>query len=105
MTGIQSEAKLYSVYCSLSAERHVAVSLGEAAIINISISDYLDAKSLYRRFNDIIVEHFSEEDGAGEAFPEYSVAQFLADVDEANRTSVVEFSDGSVVADDSDVPF
>ena len=101
-----SEAKLFSVYCSLSAERHIAVVLGQAAIININMSDYLDAKSTYRRFNDIIKDYFSEDDGEGEAFPEYSTEQFFSDLDERNRSrhEAVVFIDGSTV-DDSDVPF
>ena len=104
-TDNQSEAKLFSVYCALSADRHSAVALGESAIVNISLSSYYDAKSMYRRFNDIIADFFSEEDHEGEAFPEYSAKQFLADLDESNRRSLVEFSDGSYVDNDADVPF
>lgn len=102
-----SEAKLFSVYCSLSAERHIAVELGQAAIINIDMADYLDQKSMYRRFNDIIKEFFSEDDGEGEAFPEYSTEQFFADLDESNksRRETVVFSDESTVDDTVDIPF
>ena len=105
-TDNESEAKLFSVYCSLAAERHISVTLGKAAIINISMSEYLDAKSTYRRFNDIIKDFFSEDDGEGEAFPEYSNEQFFSDLDESNRRrhEAVVFSDGSVV-EYEDVPF